>query len=562
MDVYNILRQMRDGRPAWPELDAYFPRSRTDYGRLCLAPHRGRNDEGIFTSAFATGIRGFITRHSPTYHCITLGEGGSILMTAIAAVGVILVCQRPLSLSRRSLASRRTRASPACGSSALRGSTALGPDRPVDAAPAAELRDRHLRLRGGAPLHDPAELDRLHEYRQRGLAIAVPRISADLAHEAVLRGRTLRIPPQQADMQDGDHLRQRGHVEALLCNYFYAATILVSAAAWLVAFVAQIAVTEIDGHDAVGVLWFAIFLQLLLTLGVLAAAASGAMAAHRLQLTAGAAAGMVLAALGVDRNIFVAQPARGALAAGWLVLAAADGAWLLACGAEPGTPLARLVDAMARAHAAPSADAETAGVPSPSAGGGKASFYAGEARSDGSPGEPKGMHETDGSPGEPKGVRETDGATPGISMDWTGMGRAWIVDRSAVEEEGRSEEEEAGEREGALGRAPVLSLSPPPPSRARRAAFVEQEPRQLSTIHDDADEEATSADRDSQPRDPFLYTVRAKSDWIPRSSSEVSFRKGDILQSAEKDGRRWWQVRKADGTVGSAPSNYLKVLHR
>jgi len=101
---------------------------------------------------------------------------------------------------------------------------------------------------------------------------------------------------------------------------------------------------------------------------------------------------------------------------------------------------------------------------------------------------------------------------------------------------------------------------PPPSSKNRRAVYVDGH-RHLSTIYDRT--EGTSEDTDSQRRnsDSYPFKVRAKSDWIPRSPSEISFKKGDILHSSEKEGKKWWKVKKADGSVGSAPSNYFKVLN-
>ncbi|KAG2189255.1 hypothetical protein INT44_004397 [Umbelopsis vinacea] len=47
----------------------------------------------------------------------------------------------------------------------------------------------------------------------------------------------------------------------------------------------------------------------------------------------------------------------------------------------------------------------------------------------------------------------------------------------------------------------------------------------------------------------------------PDDPNELSFTKGDILQVHDKRGN-WWQARKADGSVGIVPSNYVSAETR
>ncbi|KAJ7844535.1 hypothetical protein B0H14DRAFT_2776529 [Mycena olivaceomarginata] len=337
--------------------------------------------------------------------------------------------------------------------------------------------------------------------------------------------------------QDTHHKRYR--LAAVLSNYFYAITLLLASGAWVVAFVAQIAVTKLGivGHEAVGVMWFAVFLQLFLILGVFGILASGDMSAFRLQACAFSILASVFAVIGVDMSIFAGQPARSAMAGGWLVLSAVDILWVLLFSAEPHTPFARLVESMGVGSGrALNNDTERQASSTQSSDGKESKFSESEIASDGSPDATKVGHDARG---------EHD-SSPEISKDWTGMGRQKIVDRT---QDTVVTEENVGP-DGAQNHS-----FPPPSSKNRRAVYIE-EPRPLSVIYDHT--EGTDSRRESANLYPFR--VRARSDWIPRSPSEISFKKGDILHSAEKEGKKWWKVKKVDGTVGSAPSNYFKVL--
>ncbi|KAJ7028403.1 hypothetical protein C8F04DRAFT_1119213 [Mycena alexandri] len=359
----------------------------------------------------------------------------------------------------------------------------------------------------------------------------------------------------------------------VLGNYFYLGTSLLASAAWLVAFVAQIAVTKIVGRSAVGVLWFAIFLQLFLIAGIILVLARSDAPAFRLQICAFGVMAAVLAVIGVDMNIFVRESARSAMAAGWLVLAVVDILWILYFSAEPETPVARLIERMA---VAPKNSSQEMGrdverhISSPRARVGSAharekklSQSDADLRSEpGSPGDETkvGHPQHRGDSRTSNGGSNTSNTSLEISGDWTGMGRQRIVDQAQRETPAGESEPEPLEEEGMTR----THSFPPPTSKNRRGVYL-QEPRHLSTIYDNA-EGGTSGNGDSEgtPRDSvserYPFKVRARSDWIPRSPSEISFKKGDILYSSEKDGKKWWTVKKADGVVGSAPSNYFKVL--
>ena len=75
---------------------------------------------------------------------------------------------------------------------------------------------------------------------------------------------------------------------------------------------------------------------------------------------------------------------------------------------------------------------------------------------------------------------------------------------------------------------------------------------------------------------PRVLTLVPSDTASPDDPNEISFTKGEILDIVDKQGK-WWQAKKADGTLGSkpasrcdaftrthcrlvAPSNYLQII--
>jgi SHO1 osmosensor len=83
------------------------------------------------------------------------------------------------------------------------------------------------------------------------------------------------------------------------------------------------------GHDTVGTLWFAIWLQLFLIIGVIYTLASDSISMHRLQIVAFGSVAIVFAVIGVNQSIFSGFASLDAIAAGWLILAMVDILWVL-----------------------------------------------------------------------------------------------------------------------------------------------------------------------------------------------------------------------------------------
>jgi SHO1 osmosensor len=83
------------------------------------------------------------------------------------------------------------------------------------------------------------------------------------------------------------------------------------------------------GHGSVGTLWFAIFLQLFLIVGVLYTLASDSIAMNRLQISVFGAVAIVFAVNGVNDGLFSKVPAQNAQGAGWFILTIVDIIWVL-----------------------------------------------------------------------------------------------------------------------------------------------------------------------------------------------------------------------------------------
>jgi SHO1 osmosensor len=76
-------------------------------------------------------------------------------------------------------------------------------------------------------------------------------------------------------------------------------------------------------------MWFAIFLQLFLILGVLYTLASDSIAMNRFQISIFGSVAVVFAVIGTNAGVFSSAPSLEAMGAGWLVTAFVDILWVL-----------------------------------------------------------------------------------------------------------------------------------------------------------------------------------------------------------------------------------------
>jgi len=312
----------------------------------------------------------------------------------------------------------------------------------------------------------------------------------------------------------------------VVTHYLFLFTTILAVAGWFIAFIAQAAATAKFGNGGVGVLWFAIFLQLALTLGVLHTIATDSIAMHRFQISVFGAVAIVFAVLGVNQGIFTHMGALNAMAAGWLVLAIVDILWVLYFTSEEDSLMLHVFNLAGTGGLTPPSRRSTRRhTRQLSSGNGNGGYGYGGGISSGT---------YDAGHAESSSL----GRTPGMpDMGTTGGMGSLGVSRSNPALGG-------GVQPGGPDAAPLMPNAggPQPGSNPDATAAAAQEID-------------TSGGESYLARAKALYAYQAS----PDDPNEISFVKGEILDILDKSGK-WWQARKSDGAVGIAPSNYLHLI--
>jgi len=312
----------------------------------------------------------------------------------------------------------------------------------------------------------------------------------------------------------------------VVTHYLFLFTTILAVAGWFIAFIGQAAATAKVGNSFVNVLWFSIFLQLALILGVLHTLATDSIAMHRFQISIFGAVAIVFAVIGVNEGIFANEPALNAMSAGWLVLAVVDILWVLYFTSEEDSLMLHIFNLAGTGGLTPpsrrSTRRHTRQLSSNHGNGGYG--YGGGISS--------GTYD----------VKYGESSSLGRAPGGPDMGSAGGMGSLGVSKSNPNLP--GGAQVGGPDAAPLMPV-----------AGGMQNSSNPETGAMGAQEIDTSGGESYLARAKALYAYQAS----PDDPNEISFVKGEILDILDKSGK-WWQARKADGTTGIAPSNYLHLI--
>ncbi|KAF8336983.1 uncharacterized protein EI90DRAFT_96916 [Cantharellus anzutake] len=296
----------------------------------------------------------------------------------------------------------------------------------------------------------------------------------------------------------------------IFSHYILQFTFILALVGWFTAFIGQTVATANYGHKFVGPAWFAIFLQLFLTAGVVHTIATDSIAMHRFQIAVFSALAIALAVIIVDTTIYASVSSLQATGAGWMLIAMADILWCLFFTSEEDSLQLHLFNYLGTGGlTSPGRHRRRTTVRSDTLGGGIGNNY-------GSYG--GGVGNTAVGLGAPmNGVRSNSMVAGNVSK-------------------------ESGTPGGANQTTPLITGGPLGDTSA-------------GSITNPANQEQGSE------TEPYAYKAKALYAYTasPDDPNEISFSKGEILEILDNAGK-WWQSRKADGSRGIAPSNYLQII--
>ncbi|KAJ7664942.1 hypothetical protein B0H17DRAFT_1211092 [Mycena rosella] len=327
----------------------------------------------------------------------------------------------------------------------------------------------------------------------------------------------------------------------ILTHYVFLLTSILAIVAWFIAFIGQAVATAQFGNGPVGVLWFAIWLQAALILGVLYTLATDSIAMHRFQISTFGAIAIVFAVFGVQQGVFAGLASLDAMGAGWLILAIVDILWVLYFTSEEDSLSLHIFNMLGTGGLTPPSRRRRTRAQSSVhdiAGNGYATNYA----SGGGIGSHDMAYDTKMGSGIGGG-----GGSQGVGV--------------------RSQNSFGGGSEGgmgtrSMGTGAAGSMSNLPQGGPGSIGGNDNGPSSplMAGVGGTPVGGSSGGGVDAQP-DNYLYKAKALYAYTASvdDPNEISFAKGEILDIVDKQGK-WWQAKKADGSVGIAPSNYLQII--
>ncbi|KAJ7453375.1 hypothetical protein FB451DRAFT_1100213 [Mycena latifolia] len=344
-------------------------------------------------------------------------------------------------------------------------------------------------------------------------------------------------------------------------HYFLLVTTVLAIIAWFLTFVSQAIATAQFGHRAVGVQWFAIFLQGFLTLGVVCSIATDSIQTGRLQLAVFGAVATVFAVLGVEQGVYaVDRPALSSMGAGYLVLAVVDILWMLYFTSEEDSLALHIFNRLGTGGLAPPARRRRTRGQSVAA---SALSYSTS----------KPNYALGGGVSSEDVNREAKRASAAPSGVGGGLKRSGTGGRSIRTITSRKSLVSAAAHGGDVERraSAVSNKAPPMPEPPTASPALPMSPAPEGAVSpavegpapEVPDATLSAAVEQPPPDDDGEYPLRAKAlhayHGSPEDPNELTFAKGEILEIEDQEGK-WWHAKKADGTLGIVPSNYLVVI--
>ncbi|KAI0315667.1 hypothetical protein OF83DRAFT_1061673 [Amylostereum chailletii] len=331
----------------------------------------------------------------------------------------------------------------------------------------------------------------------------------------------------------------------ILTHYLFLFTTILAVVGWFVAFISQIVVTADVGHTAVGTLWFAIFLQLFLILGVLYTLASDSIAMNRYQISTFGSVALVFAVIGVNDSIFRGTASLGAQAAGWLILAVVDILWVLFFTAEEDSLMLHVFNSLGTGGLTPPSRrrrTRQTSVHNLGISGGVSNGYGGGGGGY-SPTGGIGPNTYDAK------LNNSFGAAGGIRSQNS---------FHAASVDGAQARSLNGPASGTPNATPGVGQSALPPDTSAGINSPLMSPGNAGV---GAGGGPGLPEDTSGASEGYMYKAKALFAYTasPDDPNEISFAKGEILDIVDKQGK-WWQAKKDDGTIGIAPSNYLQII--